>query len=87
MTYYLVQRLSLNEHPFERQQGFDRVFSCEYMGSAEFEFGTVPQALKRLREAPVEARALEVTIDGVSREVHFVGHPETLTQARDDLEA
>lgn len=49
---YLVQRLKLNTyHPGDRK-GVDRYFSFDYMGSAEFEFGALPSALKSMRAHP-----------------------------------
>lgn len=43
---WLVQRLTREDSP---RRGFDGVFRCQYMGSAEFEFGALPESLRRIR--------------------------------------
>jgi len=45
---WLVQRCKRDTSPLP---GLDGVFRLDYMGSAEFEFGAVPQSLKRIRAA------------------------------------
>lgn len=44
--FYLTQRLKRRDGG---GKGFDRLFACEYMGSAEFEWGAIPESLKRIR--------------------------------------
>lgn len=44
----LIQRMSKRAAPLERYVGPDRLWSMEYMGSAEFEFGALPEALRRM---------------------------------------
>jgi hypothetical protein len=46
---YLIQRVIRRREPRESSKGIDKEFSFDYMGSSEFEFGTLPDALKRLR--------------------------------------
>lgn len=46
----LVQRVQWNDPPNEYRDGIDHYFSLDYMGSAEFEFGTCPGALRFMRE-------------------------------------
>lgn len=63
---YLVQRMEEREGPNDRK-GVEAFFCMNYMGSAEFEFGALPNALRRIRAilplpAPVEIKA---TRDGV----------------------
>lgn len=40
---FLVQRISYEEN------GIDKRFFLDYMGSAEFEFGAIPKAFKKMR--------------------------------------
>jgi len=42
---WLIQRCSLQTFPRDKP-GFDAMFSCDYMGSAEFEFGSLPDSLR-----------------------------------------
>lgn len=44
---YLIQRCMLRE-PIGEITGFDSVFKCDYMGSAEFEFGALLKSLRRV---------------------------------------
>jgi len=46
---YLIQRVRRRSQVAEHQKGFDRIFELDYMGSSEFEFGTIPKALKAMR--------------------------------------
>ena len=46
---YLVQRVIVRDTRNESNKGLDQFFSFDYMGSAEFEFGTLPAAVKRQR--------------------------------------
>lgn len=48
MKSYLVQRAFKKKT--QKIQGIDSILSFDYMGSAEFEFGALPAALKKLRE-------------------------------------
>lgn len=51
--FWLVQRLSLCS-PFDPSRGFDGFFRLEYMGSAEYEFGTPNESLKRMRSTQLD---------------------------------
>jgi hypothetical protein len=62
MSFSLVQRLAVNEHPGANQKGFDRYFRLDYMGSSEFEAGAVQQSLQRLRINPLAEVDLDVTV-------------------------
>lgn len=44
---WLIQRCSRQLFPREKP-GFDAEFSCDYMGSAEFEFGSLPESLRAI---------------------------------------
>lgn len=73
--FYLVQRLELRD-PVDDARGFDGFFRCEYMGSAEFEFGAIPASLKRIRAAgAVRVMKTPVRYEGVNRVVYFVCRP------------
>lgn len=68
-------------------RGFDGYFQCEYMGSAEFEFGAIPESLKRLRAASdIGRRYRDITIDGTTRRVWFVGSVAALKARVDEFE-
>jgi len=45
---YLIQRAKFNDN--SGKTGIDKILSFDYMGSAEFEFGSLPESLKRIRE-------------------------------------
>lgn len=77
---YLIQRVQRREHVNEHQKGFDRIFSLDYMGSSEFEFGTIPQALKAMRANKNET--WEIRSITVGKYVaYFVGAPNLLNIA------
>lgn len=44
-TPYLIQRLNFKE---AKSGSFDDVLQCDYMGSAEFEWGGLPKSLKEM---------------------------------------
>lgn len=47
--FYLVQRMKSKEvDNSEKSPSFDQLWSMDYMGSAEFEFGALPKSLKRI---------------------------------------
>ena len=79
---YLVQRLK-KTFSGEGRKGVDRYFSMDYMGSAEFEYGSLPAALRAMRAAvplpePVEIKA---TRDGQPVSGWYVGDPAHLDVA------
>jgi hypothetical protein len=49
---YLIQRVEVYDEPIVQKTGVDRLFGFDYMGSAEFEFGALPKALREMRAAP-----------------------------------
>lgn len=51
---HLIQRMTKNTEAREKYAGIDRWWGLDYMGSAEFEFGSLPEAQKRMAES-VEA--------------------------------
>ena len=46
-TPYLIQRLNFRKNS-PSNGSFDDIIGCQYMGSAEFEFGALPKSLKKL---------------------------------------
>lgn len=46
-TPYLIQRANFEKN--KQGKGIDALLRFDYMGSAEFEFGALPQSLKRVR--------------------------------------
>lgn len=58
----LVQRVSFRKEPSEHQKGIDRLFSFDYMGSSEFEFGALGAALRCMRaEEPKKWKVEQIT--------------------------
>jgi hypothetical protein len=57
---YLVQRIKVWAEPHSTKKGVDRYFGFDYMGSAEFEFGTLPTALKQMRSTDLVLERLTV---------------------------
>lgn len=54
-SWYLIQRLApAYDWARTNQVKLDRYFSCDYMGSAEFEFGALPASIKLLRTMAAE---------------------------------
>lgn len=71
--FFLVQRLMRRQNQ-DSSTGFYRHFRLDYMGSAEFEWGAVPESLQRIRAAGVLlVCSAEITRQGVSKLVYFVG--------------
>jgi hypothetical protein len=87
MAYHLVQRCKSYGDTPNPERGFDGHFRCEYMGSAEFEFGAIPDSLKRMRKASDLVRKHRmITFDGLTRNVWFVGSLATLKFRVDEFE-
>ncbi len=82
--FWLVQRMEQDWGP---QDGPIELV-CEYMGSSEFEFGTVPAARKRLDTCD-ELITIErgVTLAGVTRPVFFLGALSTIDQRIVEMQA
>lgn len=100
-TPYLVQRLVSPWHIKENAKGVDRYFSMDYMGSAEFEFGALPKALKAMRAAcdnwqprKMKVKAGLPQTDWKDQVAWYVGPPELYdialklfkTELREELE-
>lgn len=72
---YLVQRLCRKDPKFVdlSKIGIDRVCSLDYMGSAEFEFGAIPTALRTMRNYCSVLRCMEFNV-GEHKGLSFVGN-------------
>lgn len=75
-SFYLMQRVSTRDH-VTPERGFDGYVSLDYMGAAEFEFGAVPESLKRIRSHA----------DVVTSVMSVDGHQVWLVGGRADVEA
>lgn len=85
-AFHLVQRLRRRDN--EARKGFDAMFECDYMGAAEFEWGALPESLKRIRSA----RRLAVNEGAVTRgditlPVFVVGNAKTINEIPAQLTA
>lgn len=81
---YLIQRVIALKEPDERKKGVDRFFIFDYMGSAEFEFGALPEALKRMRANADKLVVEQFTHKLPTHNVYasFVGVPSEKEMAR-----
>lgn len=78
---HLIQRVLRRQdsdrlHP---KSGVDACFAMDYMGSAEFEWGALPQTLKQMRANLDAIRVMSMDVKGVKGQNHrvwFVG-PES----------
>lgn len=70
-----VRRRAGSTSPNSR--GVDQLFVFDFMGSAEFEFGALPSALKQMRSGRRELK--EIVID--DKRIYFIGHPSMLELA------
>jgi hypothetical protein len=72
---FLIQRVTRRHR--EESRGVDRHFIFDYMGSAEFEYGALPEALKRMRLSKgFEVQVVKVEVKGVSYKAWAVCRPE-----------
>lgn len=72
MMFFTTQRLRTRTFKAPGR-GIDQFFECEYMGSAEFEYGSLPTALKSFRTSTnLAVTEHELTADGVTRPVFLV---------------
>lgn len=78
----LIQRVVRRKYMSEHSKGVDRMFEFDYMGRAEFEFGTIPQALKAMRSRKDGVWDLEPAVIVVGEHTaYYVGAPETFDVA------
>lgn len=69
---WLLQRLECRKDG-TGGQGIDQFFSMDYMGSAEFEFGALPEALKRWREKGIPTEPIHIKFCKDQFSASFVG--------------
>src|SRR4051812_2508649 len=87
MRFYLTQRLTRRPAP-AAAPGFDALFECQYMGSAEFEFGALPESLMRIRKAKrLGVHVGRVTRRGVTCPVFVVGDVKRIERVPEALTA
>lgn len=48
MNTYLIQRARFEDRDYKK--GIDSIINLDYMGSSEFEWGALPDSLKKIRE-------------------------------------
>jgi hypothetical protein len=77
---YLVQRIIKKSYPSDGK-GVDSKFSFDYMGSAEFEFGTLPANLKIMRKTPAKNIIIS-SLTFQDKVAWFVGKQEDLNEAQ-----
>jgi hypothetical protein len=84
--FYTVQRLSPKHLNCDTDKGINREFSCDYMGSAEFEYGALPASLKRLRtSSTIIIREFPFTLGTITRPVFFIGAQSSLDEGFSDF--
>ena len=81
---FLVQRILARKKTDLPRSGVDKFFRFDYMGSAEFEWGALPRAIKQMRkhleEKAFEIRRIELP-EASKPWVWFVGAPQDAEQA------
>ena len=60
MKTYLIQRAEFKNR--EEKKGIDSIISLDYMGSSEFEWGALPDSLKKIRSGYNDYVYLDVPI-------------------------
>jgi hypothetical protein len=83
---YLVQLGQKRKEPLEAKEGIDALISWEYMGSAEFEWGALPNSLKRFRAS---AKSFEAKATGLKatdgRSLMLLCRPEDRSEIEEFL--
>lgn len=80
---HLIQRIEWMDPPREHKEGVDRFFGFSYMGSAEFEWGSLPSALSFMREDVKKwDKKLPIKVQVREHVAWYVGPPEGLDQAQ-----
>lgn len=62
------------------------IFSFDYMGAAEFEYGAVPTALGYMVEYRNEGKLVRGTIPTASGDVYLIAHEDHFAAAADNIE-
>lgn len=83
--FYLTQRMTRRDG---NGPGFDGLFSLDYMGSAEFEWGAIPDSLKRIRASrKIAMHEGAVTRKGITAPVFVIGDRKVIASIPDQLTA
>lgn len=82
---YLVQRLQVRTFGADQRKGVDREFEMDYMGSAEFEFGSLPKSLREMRKLgdANQKSMFEISFGKTTHTVFYYGPSEHLEVAKD----
>jgi hypothetical protein len=62
MKTYLVARARIEDRDYK--QGIDSIISLDYMGASEYEWGAIPDSLKRIRTAIADYTYMDLPMDG-----------------------
>jgi hypothetical protein len=64
MKTYLIQRGTIQDNSHLDKKGIDSIIQFDYMGASEYEWGALPDSLKRLRSRINEYTYLDVPLFG-----------------------
>jgi hypothetical protein len=83
--FYLVQRMTAED---TGRPGFDGHFRLDYMGAAEFEWGALPESLKRIRDAGRRITTIEtpVAVRGITKTAYVVGAKKAAREQAENLQ-
>lgn len=62
MKTYLVARAQIEDRDYK--QGIDSIISLDYMGASEYEWGAIPDSLKRIRTDLPDYTYMDLPMDG-----------------------
>jgi hypothetical protein len=62
MKTYLVQRARIEDRDYKK--GIDSIVHLDYMGATEYEWGAVPDSLKRIRADIADYTYMDLPMDG-----------------------
>ena len=62
MKTYLVARAQIEDRDYK--QGIDSIISLDYMGASEYEWGAIPDSLKRIRTDIPDYTYMDLPMDG-----------------------
>ncbi|MFA5436216.1 MAG: hypothetical protein WC372_09295 [Candidatus Neomarinimicrobiota bacterium] len=65
---YLIQRMKLKKGVSENPAGIDALYSMDYTGSAEFEFGALPSSLRRITAVVDQFEVTKVVKQGMAKD-------------------
>lgn len=80
---YLIQRATFQDR--EGKKGIDAIISLDYMGSAEFEWGALPESLGRIRKNIEEYHYHKVEINNKSIMVFTKENIKEVTEILEEL--